>query len=116
LNKSDNVTSVQLSQEHLNTIANEPGKLAGTGRAKEKPTTSQFAIPQGGEEEANYEQLLDQYGARKFAEGEVMKGTVLKITDTDVIVDIGYRSEGVITVMQFTEGDHFTVKCGYVFG
>ena len=27
-----------------------------------------------------------------------MKGTVLKITDTDVIVDIGYKSEGVIPV------------------
>ncbi|HYR83578.1 MAG TPA: 30S ribosomal protein S1 [Terriglobia bacterium] len=95
-------------------MVNEPGKLAGAGRAKEKPTTSQFAIPQGGEEEQNYEQLLDQYGARKFAEGEVMKGTVLKITDTDVIVDIGYKSEGVIPVMQFMEGDHLSVKVGDV--
>lgn len=76
-------------------MVNEPGKPSGTGR---------FAIPRGGEEEDNtYEQLLDQYGARKFAEGEVMKGTVLKITSTDVIVDIGYKSEGIIPVTQFLD-------------
>src|SRR5437879_11672085 len=88
--------------------------MNGAERASEEKRTGQFAIPQGGEEEANYEQLLDQYGARKFAEGEVMKGTVLKITDTDVIVDIGYKSEGVIPVMQLTEGDHLTVNVGDV--
>jgi small subunit ribosomal protein S1 len=84
-------------------MVNETGKLAG--------------IPQGGEEEnfENYEKLLDQYGARKFAEGEVMKGTVLKITETDVIVDIGYKSEGVIPVAQFIDaGGHVTIGVGDV--
>jgi len=84
-------------------MVNETGKVTG--------------IPQGGEEEnfESYEQLLDQYGARKFAEGEVMKGTVLKITDTDVIVDIGYKSEGVIPVAQFIEpGGHVTISVGDV--
>src|SRR5437867_5624147 len=84
-------------------MVNETGKLAG--------------IPQGGEEEnfESYEKLLDQYGARKFAEGEVMKGTVLKITDTDVIVDIGYKSEGVIPVTQFVDpGGHLTIAVGDV--
>src|SRR5882724_9092084 len=96
-------------------MVNEPRKLTGAerGRAPE-PAPGQFAIQKGGQEDENYEQLLDQYGARKFAEGEVMKGTVLKITDTDVIVDIGYKSEGAIPVMQFTEGDHLTVKVGDV--
>src|SRR3982750_4214028 len=84
-------------------MVNEPGKLTATQRAREKePGAGQFVIPQG-EEEGNYEQLLDQYGARKFAQGDVMKGTVLKITDTDVIVDIGYKSEGIIPLNQFME-------------
>src|SRR6266481_8943189 len=108
------VPSSHLVQEETITMVNEPGKLTATQRAREKEQgAGQFAIPQG-EEEQNYEQLLDQYGARKFAEGEVMKGTVLKITDTDAVVDIGYKSEGVIPVMQFTEGDHLTVKVGDV--
>src|SRR5262252_9349340 len=84
-------------------MVNEPGKLTAAQRAPEKEQRpGQFAIPKG-EEEENYEQLLDQYGARKFAEGEVMKGTVLEITETDVVVDIGYKSEGVIPVTQFID-------------
>lgn len=94
-------------------MVNEPGKLAAAERAKEKPAAGQFAIPKGGEEEENYEQLLDQYGTRRFAEGEVMKGTVLKITETDVVVDIGYKSEGVIATSQFLDpSGHLTVKVG----
>src|SRR5256885_2713052 len=84
-------------------MVNETGKVTG--------------IPQGGEEENfdSYEQLLDQYGTRKFAEGEVMKGTVLKITDTDVIVDIGYKSEGVIPVAQFIDATgQLTIAVGDV--
>jgi len=74
-------------------MVNQPGRPAGKARF----------TPEGGGEVDNYEQLLDQYGARKFAEGEVMQGTVLKITDTDVVVDIGYKSEGVIPVHQFMD-------------
>src|SRR6476619_2208500 len=96
-------------------MVNEPGKLTAAQRAREKEQgAGQFAFPQG-EEEQNYEQLLDQYGARKFAEGEVMKGTVLKITDTDVVVDIGYKSEGVISVAQFIDpGGKLAVAVGDV--
>src|SRR6266853_453774 len=98
-------------------MVNEPGKLAGAQRAREKvPGAGHFALPKG-EEEVNYESLLDQYGygARKFAEGEVMKGTVLKITDTDVIVDIGYKSEGVIPVAQFIDpSGQVTIRVGEV--
>src|SRR5712671_5529535 len=96
-------------------MVNEPGKLTATQRAREKEQgAGQFAIPQG-EGDENYEQLLDQYGARKFAEGEVMKGTVLKITDTEAVVDIGYKSEGVIPVQQFIDASgHMTIKVGDV--
>jgi len=96
-------------------MVNEPGKLTAAQRApKKEQGAGQFAIPKG-EEEENYEQLLDQYVARKFAEGEVMKGTVLKLTDTDVVVDIGYKSEGVIPVTQFIDATgHLTIKVGDV--
>jgi small subunit ribosomal protein S1 len=96
-------------------MVNEPGKLTAAQRALDKGQgPGQFAVPRG-EEEENYEQLLDQYGTRKFAEGEVMKGTVLKITDTEVVVDIGYKSEGVIPVAQFIDGNgNVTIKVGDV--
>jgi small subunit ribosomal protein S1 len=96
-------------------MVNEPGKLTAAQPApKKEKGAGQFAIPKR-EEEENYEQLLDQYVARKFAEGEVMKGTVLKLTDTDVVVDIGYKSEGVIPVTQFIDATgHLTIKVGDV--
>ena len=89
-------------------MVNEPSKVAGAQQArKDEPAPGRFDIPKGGDEEENYEQLLDQYGygARRFAEGDVMKGTVLKITSTDVIVDIGYKSEGIIPVNQFIDSN-----------
>ena len=86
-------------------MVNKPEELAETG-SEETPSGGQFADSQAGEEEeGSYEELLDRYGGiRKFAEGEVLKGTVLKITSTDVIVDIGYKSEGVIPINQFKTG------------
>jgi len=88
-------------------MVKEPGKLASAA-------ASQLSISKGGEDET-YEQLLNQYTGRRFAEGEVMKGTVLKITSADVIVDIGYKSEGVIPVTQFIDAQgHCTVKIGDV--
>src|SRR5262245_11287421 len=86
-------------------------KLAAE-RARADEPAGQFALKEGGEDE-NYAELLNKYTGRRFAEGEVMKGTVLKITSTDVIVDIGYKSEGVIPVTQFIDSaGHCTVKIG----
>jgi len=98
-------SSFAFTQEETNTMVNEPGKLASA-------VASQLSISKGGEDDS-YEQLLDQYTGRRFAEGEVMKGTVLKITSTDVIVDIGYKSEGAIPVTQFIDPQgNCTVKIG----
>jgi small subunit ribosomal protein S1 len=61
--------------------------------------------------------LLDLYdnSFRNLAEGEVVKGTVLKVTDTEVVVDVGYKSEGVIQVNEFLdETGAVTVQAGDV--
>ncbi len=47
-----------------------------------------------------YEKLLDQYNAN-VAEGEVVKGRVLQISPNEVIVDVGYKSEGIIPLDEF---------------
>ena len=86
-------------------MVNQPEGLVDS-QPEETEGDSQFATSQGGEEEEeeSLEKLLDQYGGiRKFAEGEVLTGKVLKITSTDVIVDIGYKSEGMIPVKQFQD-------------
>jgi len=40
---------------------------------------------------------------RNMAEGEVVKGTVLRVTETAVVVDVGYKSEGLIALNEFLD-------------
>ncbi|HVC20294.1 MAG TPA: 30S ribosomal protein S1 [Vicinamibacterales bacterium] len=62
-----------------------------------------------------YARLLDIYdnSFRNIAEGEVVKGTVLKVTPSEVVVDVGYKSEGMIAVSEFLdERGEITVQPG----
>ncbi|MCL6506008.1 MAG: 30S ribosomal protein S1 [Bryobacteraceae bacterium] len=62
--------------------------------------------PQVAGEMLDYEQLIDDYS--HFAppvEGEILQGHVLKVTDQEVIVDVGYKSEGLVPIQQFMEPD-----------
>ena len=43
---------------------------------------------------------------RDFREGTIIKGHVLEIRPREVLVDIGYKSEGVIPANQFDDLDH----------
>jgi small subunit ribosomal protein S1 len=64
---------------------------------------------------AEYARLLDSYDSsfRNIAEGEVVKGTVLKVTASEVIVDVGYKSEGIIPIGEFLdETGQITVEPG----
>ena len=50
---------------------------------------------------------------RNMAEGEVVKGTVLRVTETAVVVDVGYKSEGLIAINEFLdENGQITVQAG----
>ena len=53
-----------------------------------------------------YEVMLDQYqfSTREMTPGKVIRGKVIKVTATQVLVDIGFKSEGVIPVEEFVEG------------
>src|SRR5229473_3230158 len=64
---------------------------------------------------AEYALLLASYDTsfRNIAEGEVVKGTVLKVTASEVIVDVGYKSEGIIQIGEFLdEAGQVTVEAG----
>jgi small subunit ribosomal protein S1 len=79
------------------------------GRGVLTPFKDDDADPQ------EFSKMLDIYdnSFRNIAEGEVMKGTVLKVTPSEVIVDIGYKSEGIIGVDEFLdERGEVTVQPG----
>src|SRR5260370_4044656 len=48
--------------------------------------------------------------AMRFAAGEIVKGTIIEVRPKEVLVDIGYKSEGVIPANEFE--DIKTVKVG----
>ena len=56
-----------------------------------------------GMDPAEYARLLELYEGsfRNIAEGEVIKGTVLQVSESEVIVDVGYKSEGIIALSEF---------------
>lgn len=56
------------------------------------------------------EEALKQSGAQPFAAGSIVKGTVIEVRPKEVLVDIGYKSEGVISGNEFE--DIKTVKTG----
>jgi small subunit ribosomal protein S1 len=64
----------------------------------------------------NYENLLDDYSHfAPPAADEVLQGTVLGITGKDVIIDFGYKSEGIVPIEQFqTPTGEITVQPGDV--
>jgi small subunit ribosomal protein S1 len=69
----------------------------------------------GAMDDAEYERLLDMYDVsfKNFAEGEVVKGIVLQVSESEVIVDVGYKSEGIIPVDEFRdETGKLSIKVG----
>ncbi len=51
-------------------------------------------------QEESFEALLEQ-SLRPIKEGEVVKGTILRIDADHVLVDIAYKSEGLIATWEF---------------
>ena len=58
-------------------------------------------------ENLSYEQLVEMYddSMRHLNEGEIVPGKVIAITSNDVVVDVGYKSEGLVPIHEFTSRD-----------
>ena len=54
----------------------------------------------------------EQSHRSEISENEVVKGRVVKITDQAVIIDVGFKSEGIVSIAEFKEGDKITVQPG----
>ena len=53
---------------------------------------------------------------RNMAEGEVVKGTVLRVTESAVVVDVGYKSEGLIAISEFLDESGQVTVQAFLFG
>jgi len=55
----------------------------------------------------DYEKWLDKYqfNAKELVPGRVIKGKVVKVTPTHVLLDIGFKSEGIIPIEDFDKDE-----------
>ena len=64
--------------------------------------------------EENFSELLEKsLSGFKYREGQIIKGTVLSVTNDTVVVDVGLKSEGRIPLKEFhSPGEEHGVKIG----
>ncbi|RYD67174.1 MAG: S1 RNA-binding domain-containing protein, partial [Verrucomicrobiaceae bacterium] len=55
------------------------------------------------------QELLARNPGREFKEGSIVKGHILEIRSREVLVDIGYKSEGVIPLSEFDDVEDLQV-------
>ncbi|MBV9209340.1 MAG: 30S ribosomal protein S1, partial [Acidobacteria bacterium] len=102
-----------------NASASTATAQASTPTASNTPAAAE-AAPEDDEEESrsgsdmDFGAMLDQFEQEQaaFQEGEVVRGTVVGITDRGVVIDFGYKSEGIVNQAEFMEGNELTVKRG----
>jgi small subunit ribosomal protein S1 len=58
------------------------------------------------------QELLEMYeeSFREIEEGEIVRGRVVKVSESEVLVDVGFKSEGVIPLNEF--GENPTIRVG----
>ncbi len=92
----------------------EIGEAApGTTPLEERIVNMEPAAGEISDEE--YMRLVEMYdeSMKNLSEGEIVKGRVIGVTSNSVIVDVGYKSEGLIAKEEFTDHEgNLTVKVG----
>jgi len=79
--------------------------VAETPRRAPLPTTPLNAEEDDGFSPEQRAEMFGQYeeSMRSIGEGEIVRGTVLAIDDKEVLVDVGFKSEGVIALSEFSD-------------
>jgi small subunit ribosomal protein S1 len=100
------------SGEHQTAPATSPQPAKAVGPAvAPKRDDDEDPRPSG---DVDFGQLLDQFEQEQASlqEGEVVRGTVVGISERGVVIDFGYKSEGIVNPAEFTENGVLAVKAG----
>jgi small subunit ribosomal protein S1 len=83
---------------------NQPAAVGSAAEDEESPASG----------DVDFGQLLDQFEQEQavLQEGEVVRGTVVGINERGVVIDFGYKSEGIVNPAEFTEHGELKVKVG----
>ena len=70
---------------------------------------SQFSGDDRAEMAAMYEETL-----KNFTEGSIVSGKVLEVRKDEVLIDIGYKSEGVVPAGEFVRINIVVLSCTWI--
>jgi small subunit ribosomal protein S1 len=108
--------SPETSNEQRSAAAGAPAAAAPARSAKQERSAEQDDDDDEGRSgsDMDFGALLDQFEQEQagFQEGEVVRGTVVDITERGVVIDFGYKSEGIVNQAEFTDEGKLTVKPG----
>ena len=96
------------SQETTNPTGFGPSVVsAGTSSLHVRPD-----LYDEGYTDDQYAEMLELYEGtlQSIVEGEIVKSKVLRVTDTHVILDVGFKSEGAVPIEQFKDPE--SIKAG----
>ena len=110
------------SEANINqALTGEESSSSQPAAAVKRVPSSETGAPSADEDEesraagdVDFGQLLDQFEQEQASlqEGEVVRGTVVGISERGVVIDFGYKSEGVVNPAEFTEDGELRVKPG----
>ncbi len=91
-------------------VGDSASAMGGDGDGDSLPMTAAAAEDGNGtadaaaEDAAEFEAFLDRDDIQ-LVEGDIVPGSVLQMIGSDVIVDVGYKSEGILSVDEFRDVD-----------
>jgi small subunit ribosomal protein S1 len=110
-NSTAEMTSPSSDSNESNSTAEAAPTAAVTETAASDTTAGEDEPRPSGED---FGSMLDQFEQEQstLQEGEVVRGTVVGITERGVVIDFGYKSEGLVSQNEFMENGEITVKRG----
>lgn len=52
--------------------------------------------------EQSFEQLFEEQGMKQIRTGEIVEGTVISVKEDEIVLNIGYKSDGIISRVEYT--------------
>jgi small subunit ribosomal protein S1 len=99
-NEKQNESADDMANVELNT---EVEKQRQESKSEPLPAKSSKAISNGRGESTGSVMDLYEESFKRFAEGEVVTGRIISIDKDQVLIDIGYKSEGQVRIQEFMD-------------
>ncbi|MDF2542610.1 MAG: hypothetical protein K0S47_2328 [Herbinix sp.] len=96
-------------------VNNENTLSSMNGSAEQSSETRETKAPEVIPSMDEFKEQLDQ-SFKKIREGDILTGTVIGISETEVALDLGYYTEGIIKLEELSNDPRFSIKADVVIG